>query len=91
MGEGGEQEDRTVIGGEPVTFGYARGLIQDVHGVDADVAFGVPFGILRDSEEVLDFGEVDDPAGGLQIFGDAAGVGAFDGPLHEFFGNAFAG
>ncbi len=64
---------------------------EHVHGVDADVAFGMPLGVLRDAEEICDFGEVSDPAGGLQIFADAAGVCALYGPLHELFGDALTG
>ena len=55
VGERGEQEHGAVVGSERIAFGNARGLIQNVHGVDADVAFGMPFGVLRDAEEILRF------------------------------------
>jgi hypothetical protein len=52
---------------------------------------GCHFGILRNSGHGGDFGEVNDPAGGRQIFGDAPGARGLRGPLHEFLGDAFLG
>ena len=91
MRERSEQQHGTVIGRECITLGNARGCVEHMHGVDTDVAFGVPLGVLRHAEQFFNFREVRDPAGGSQIFADAAGAGALHGPLHELFGDAFTG
>ncbi len=57
VGERGEQKNGAVVRGENIALGDAGGLIQYVHGVDADVAFGMPLGVLRDAEEILRFRE----------------------------------
>jgi len=63
----------------------ARGVIEDVHGVDAHVSLGVPLRVLRHAEEVFDSGKCVIQPVALRYSPTAAGMCAFDGPLHEFF------
>ncbi len=74
VGQGGEKQHGSIVAFASVALGDSSGVIDDMHGVDADVAFGMPVGVLRDFEKALDFGEVNQPSAGAKISGDASGM-----------------
>ena len=74
MRESGEQQHGAFVAFQRIAHRNASRHIDNIHRMDANVAFGMPLGVLRNGDQICNFREVNHPSGGDQIFGDAAGI-----------------
>lgn len=72
VAEDGEADHEVFAG---IAEAFAGEGVEAVEGVDPDVAFGVPFGVLGAADEGVEFGVMADPAGVVQK-AEAGGKGA---------------
>src|SRR5690606_29679654 len=89
VAENGEGEERAVRRCFPI--GESGEGVEAVLRVIEDVAFGVPFRVLRGAAERGDFGEVLEPVGFLEDGEAARGADGFRGPFLPLAPNAFNG
>ena len=62
-----------------------------VAGVVENIAFGMPFGVLGNANDCLEFGEVLNPAALEQEAQAGGGAAAFGGPFEPFFADSLFG